>query len=438
MWPTQTSLACEPSDRTNTRDNPRALITALGIGQICSWGSFYYSFPLIVEAMIPELGWSKADVYGAVTIGLILAGLLAYPVGLAVDRGHGRRLMGGASVVVAMLMALWSQVDSIVSFYLLVAGIGALQAATLYEPAFAVIARRVGPANTRSGITALTLWAGFASTLFIPFVQFLLDRWGWRDALLVLAFINLSVCAVAYLSFIRPQRDVVVVMPVGSTGQTSTDKQEIGTALRKPVFWALMIATTAYAAMYSAFAFHMYPILLERGMDAGIVVTAIATIGPAQVLARILIGVFGSGLSVRRIGAFVVAMFPLAFGALILLPPNVGFIIAVFIVLGAANGIFTIVRGLVVPEMLGRRAYGAINGLLAVPGNLLRALAPVGAAWLWGMTGSYGVVLWVIVCAAAILAISFWTAAWLSKRTIQNMAGATDDYADVENISLKG
>ncbi|MEO6984164.1 MAG: MFS transporter [Paralcaligenes sp.] len=396
-------------------DNPRVLITALGIGQICSWGSFYYSFPLIVEAMTLDLGWSKADVYGAVTIGLVLAGLLAYPVGLAVDRGHGRTLMGGASVIVAALMALWSQVDGLVSFYLLIAGIGALQAATLYEPAFAVIARRVGPANTRTGITALTLWAGFASTLFIPFVQFLLDQWGWRNALLVLAFINLAVCAVAYLTFIRPQLDVVTVITPDRAGQATSDEQEISLAIRKPVFWALMVATTAYAAMFSAFTFHMYPMLLERGIDTGSVVTAIATIGPAQVLARVLVSVFGSRLSVRRIGAFVVTMFPLAFGALILLPSNVRFIIAVFIVLGAANGIFTIVRGLVVPEMLGRRAYGAINGLLAIPGNLLRALAPVAAAWLWGMTGSYGLVLWAIVAAAVILAISFWMAAFLSK-----------------------
>jgi hypothetical protein len=45
-------------------------ITALGIGQICSWGSLYCSFPLIADAMGRELGWSKPELYTAATAGL--------------------------------------------------------------------------------------------------------------------------------------------------------------------------------------------------------------------------------------------------------------------------------------------------------------------------------------------------------------------------------
>src|SRR5699024_5953180 len=123
-----------------------------------------------------------------------------------VDNGHGRALMGGASLMAGVLLACWSQVDGLLGFYLVIAGIGALQAAALYEPAFAVIARRVGTSKARAGITAITLWGGFASTVFIPLVQFLLDHWGWRDALLVLALINGLVCATAYFGFIRPDK----------------------------------------------------------------------------------------------------------------------------------------------------------------------------------------------------------------------------------------
>jgi hypothetical protein len=37
-------------------------IGALGIAQICSWGSLYYGFPLIAEAMSTEFGWTKPSV----------------------------------------------------------------------------------------------------------------------------------------------------------------------------------------------------------------------------------------------------------------------------------------------------------------------------------------------------------------------------------------
>src|SRR5690606_3210445 len=108
-----------------------AFITGLGVAQICSWGSLYYSFPLIAEAMRHDLGWSKAELYGAATLGLALAGLVAYPVGAAIDRGHGRAVMAGGSVAAGFLLFAWSQVASILAFYVCAAGIGALQAATL-------------------------------------------------------------------------------------------------------------------------------------------------------------------------------------------------------------------------------------------------------------------------------------------------------------------
>ncbi|MFW7342287.1 MFS transporter [Pollutimonas sp. H1-120] len=403
------------SSSSETTNSPRGLIIALGIGQVCAWGSLYYSFTLIAEAMMAELGWSKTDVYGAATIGLVLAGFLAYPVGIAVDKGYGRVLMGGASLMAGVLLALWSQVNSLMTFYLIIAGIGGLQAAALYEPAFAVMARRVGAGGARAGITAITLWGGFASTVFIPLVQFLLDHWGWREALLVLALINGLVCSVAHFGFIRPEKDAVHFNQHHHENPLATDKQEVKAAFRKPVFWLLMLALTAYAGAFTAFTFHMYPLLLEGGLSTSNVVWAIATIGPAQVAGRILISIYGSGTSMRRIGTFVVAVFPLVFIVLALQPTSMWISTAACVLYGASNGIFTIVRGLLVPEMLSRRAYGAINGLLTFPSTLARAFAPVAAAWLWSSTMSYDVVLWAIAACAAVLALSFWLAAWASR-----------------------
>jgi hypothetical protein len=65
----------------------RLFIAGLGIGQIASWGTLYYSFPLIAERMGQDLGLSKPEVYGAATIGLLVASVTAYPIGAAIDRG---------------------------------------------------------------------------------------------------------------------------------------------------------------------------------------------------------------------------------------------------------------------------------------------------------------------------------------------------------------
>ena len=68
-----------------SRRGETAFLSAIGFGQVCSWGTLYYSFALMVEAMRTDLGWPKTEIYGAATLGLTLAGLAAYPVGAAID-----------------------------------------------------------------------------------------------------------------------------------------------------------------------------------------------------------------------------------------------------------------------------------------------------------------------------------------------------------------
>jgi len=389
-------------------------ITALGIGQICSWGSLYYSFPQLAAAMGHDLGWSKPELYGAATLGLALSGLAAYPVGAAIDRGHGRIVMGGASILAGLLMLAWSQVQSLALFYVLFAGIGCLQAATLYEPAFAVVARRFGPGGARRGITALTLWGGFASTVFVPLIQILLDQFGWRGALVTLGLINTLLCGGLYLTAIRPASDVVSAALPPEHGAHAGSRGAVSRAVRTPVFWALALTFTAFAASFSAFTFHLYPLLMERGLDTASTVVVLTCIGPAQVAGRVGVWVFAPHASVRRIGSVVVILFPLAIVAIALLPPTLLGMAVVAVMYGAANGIMTIVRGLAVPEMLSREAYGAISGALAGPSLVARAAAPVGAAAIWSATQTYDSVLIVIFVGATLTAIGFWIAARFS------------------------
>ncbi|MCA0452191.1 MAG: hypothetical protein LCH62_20810, partial [Proteobacteria bacterium] len=69
---------------------------------------------------------------------------------------------------------------------------------------------------------------------------------------------------------------------------------------------------------------------------------------------------------------------------------------------GIGNGLMTIVRGTIVPELFGPRDYATVNGALALPFNLSRALAPGIAAALWRISGGYdGVSLALLVALSA-------------------------------------
>jgi hypothetical protein len=73
----------------------------------------------------------------------------------------------------------------------------------------------------------------------------------------------------------------------------------------------------------------------------------------------------------------------------------------------------TIVRGLVVPELLTRDAYGAINGAFALPTIFAKAAAPFGAALLWGRWGSHNSVLIAMLGGSLLLVVAFWLFAFL-------------------------
>lgn len=390
-------------------------INALGVAQICSWGTLFYGFPLIAEAMRQDLGWSKPLLYGAASLGMVLAGLAAYPVGSAIDRGHGRTLMAGASVVAGLLFAAWSQVTSVAAFYVVLAGLGCMQAAALYEPAFAVVARRLGPLGARRGITTLTLWGGFASTVFVPLIQLVIDAFGWRGALLMMAGVNALVCGGLYGFAIDPARDAGQGAQAADDGQALAGRKAVAAAMRLPSYWGLMVAWIAYAAAFASLTYHIYPLLLERGLDAAGVVAVMAVIGPAQVAGRVAIMALAADAPVRRLGSAIVVVFPLAAAGFAFAPPDALVIGVIAAFYGAANGMVTIVRGVAVPEMVSRQAYGAINGSLVGPLNVMQALAPLAAALLWEASGGYDAVLAAIFAGSVVLCAAFWFAAWKAR-----------------------
>ena len=392
-----------------------AFISALGIAQIASWGSLYYAFPLLAVPMEAALGSDRVALYLAPTIGLLVASLGAYPVGAAIDRGHGRWVMVGGSLLAALLLWAWSMTDSVAMLYLLFAGIGLAQSMTLYDPAFAVIARRYG-ADARHGITALTLWGGFASTVFIPLVQLLLDLSDWRTALTVLALINLVLCLPLHYWAIDRRRDAADVdKPAVQASVASRPTHSAGWALRRPVFWCLAASFTLYYGTFSALTYHLYPLLLERGLSAQAVVGAMALIGPAQVAGRLFVWMLARRQPARLVGGVTVAVLPLALALLALAEGPVALVIFALLY-GAANGIMTIVRGVAIPEMLTPQAYGAINGMIAVPTTLAKGLAPMAVAALWSAFGAYETVLTVLVAAGIAVACTFWVAAMISSR----------------------
>jgi predicted MFS family arabinose efflux permease len=383
----------------------------LGLGQIVSWGTLFYSFPLVAVPMSAELGVSKLDVYGAASLGLVSGGVAAVPIGRLIDTGRGRAVLTLGAIFGALMLGAWSRLETRDALMWLFVGIGIAQAACIYEPAFAVLARH-RPADARDAITRLTLWGGFASTVFVPLTQGLLETLGWRQTLVVLGFVQLGVAAVANRIAIGDDAAAPPARAAPAAAWSST----AGRVLASPVFWILALVFTLYFGAFSALALHLYPLLVERGAAPELVVLVIAVIGPAQVLGRLLLWKLGADLPIRPLGIATLAALCLGLVLLHRAGTSATALIAFGLIYGAGNGVITIVRGLVVPEMLSRRDYGSINGLLAAPSLVAKALAPVAAAWVWTRGAGYEAVLEAVLACSLLGLAGFVAAASMHRR----------------------
>lgn len=397
------------------RKRPSTILWVLSLGQLITWGLVYYTFPLFVVPMEKELGWSRNELFGALSAGLLVAGLCSIPVGAWIDRGHARLLMTGGSLLAAAMMVVWSYTNSLWAFYALWIGLGACQAVTLYEPAFAVITRVYGP-RFRGAIMVMTFVGGLASTFGIPFTQLLIDRIGWRPTLMVLAAIILCVAVFIHWMVVPgPKEEAVPIVPPVMP-KSGARKSPLASAIRVPAFWGLVVAFAGYGLAFSAMSFHLIPLLAERRVETGVVMAIIALIGPMQVVGRVLLMAGQRHITTIQLGALIYFAFPISMAMLAAGIDDVYGLILFAIVYGVANGLVTILRGMAVPEFIGPEGYGVVTGALTMPTNVMRAVGPLTAALAWSAFGGYTLVLWGLAGIMLVAAMGFAAAAILSKR----------------------
>ena len=131
-----------------------------------SWDALYYSFAIVPVPIERDLGWDKATVNGAWSIGLLFTGLAAFPVGIFLDRLGGRIIMTGSTLLGVACLLLWSNTEHLSTLYVVCIGLGIAMSGSLYEAGFGVLTRRF-PTTYTDQISRLTLVGGLAPTIFV-------------------------------------------------------------------------------------------------------------------------------------------------------------------------------------------------------------------------------------------------------------------------------
>ncbi|MEO8344910.1 MAG: MFS transporter [Betaproteobacteria bacterium] len=350
-------------------------VSALGIAQIISWGSLFYTIAVLGGAMRQELGISDVLLFGSFTAGLFLSGLVSPVVGRQIDMHGGRRVLAAGSLIGALASIVLASCQgplTMLAGWLLA---GAAMGACLYDPAFATL-HQISGTSYRRAVTALTLFGGFASTVFWPLSQYLLDVIGWRYTFAVYAGLHLVVCLPLHLLLV-PR-----VAP-HAAARDEPHAPNVAPAAGGAVFAWLATALALAAFMGTAIAAHLIDLLTATGLSARDAVLIGSLIGPMQVAGRIMEFAFGRHLRALSVGTLAFSLMALSL-ALFTQVHGVWIVALAFaMIYGWSNGVMTIVRGTVPAELFGPRGYGALLGRLARPQFVLKSSAPLALTLLY-------------------------------------------------------
>jgi predicted MFS family arabinose efflux permease len=346
-----------------------ALVGGVGLAQIASWGSLFYSIGVLGKPMREELGVSELFLFSAFTGGLLVSGTIAPFVGRWIDRYGGRVVLAFGSIgasIALLVLATAPNAAVLVLGWLLA---GCAMAATLYDPAFSTLSQHAG-AHYRRSVTALTLLGGFASTVFWPLSHLLLQEWGWRVTLAAYAGLQIAMCLPLHLLLI-PGRPA---SPHATVGEVAAAVQSPGLSDPRLKWLTASFAIGTFIA--AVVAVHMVGLLTGAGLSAAEAVTISMLMGPMQVVGRIIEISFASRVRAVTVG---IAAFALITVALMLLMATQGFgatAILFVVAFGFGNGVLTIVKGTAPAELFGREGMGALLGYLSRAAFYAKALAP--------------------------------------------------------------
>ncbi len=395
------------------------MVWVLAVTEAISYGALFYSFAVMVVPMREDLGAGTAELAGALTLSLAITGLAAVPAGRWLDRHGARGLMTWGSVLAGLSVAAWSRAENLPQLYLAFAGMGLAGAAVMYEPAFAVI-NTWFDRDRHAALLALTVIAGFSSTVFLPLSQVLVDSIGWRDAVLVLAALAASCALPHHLVLRRAPADLglhVDGVPPDEVGP-SLDTAAVVAAIHGPAearaAWrdrAVRLLTAAVlleTVAVTVVAVHLVSYLRGDGFSAGSAATAAGMLGAMQVAGRIALTRVARRWGMGRTAAVMVAGQSLGVAALFAFPDPLSAV--VFVVLfGAGFGVMSIARPALLGAYVARPIFASVSGMQTLVLNAGRVVAPVSAGALISAAG-YGATFAVVATCALLTAALLITA----------------------------
>lgn len=357
-----------------------------------------HGFGLWLQPITQAQDWTRENFAFAIAIQNLTWGFAGIFSGMLADRFGAFRVIVTCSVLYALGLVGMAYSDT-PALFTASAGvlIGIAQAGTTYAVIYGVIGRNVS-AEKRSWAMGVAAAAGsFGQFLMVPTEGFLIQTFGWQQALVMLSLAAMMVIPLAF----------GLREPGFAGGAAPKRDQTILHALREafayPSFQLLMAGYFVCGFQVVFIGVHMPSYLKDKGLSPEVASMALALIGLFNVFGTYIAGSLGQRLAKRKILSFIYLSRAIAISVFLLAPltPMSVYIFA------ATMGLLWLSTvpptNAVVAQIFGVAHLSMLSGFVFFSHQIGSFMGVWLGGYLYDKTGSYDIV-WYISIALGVFA----------------------------------
>lgn len=385
-----------------------------------SWPRFYYgwivvavvglagftqsagTFPVwgvLLKPMTEDFGWSRSVFTASTSIGTIAAGVISIGIGPLIDRFGTRWTLVISLSILGLSLVLMAGVTTLWQFYglqivgrIMTMGVIAL-ALSIVIPKWFI--RKRGRAVALSGLGMMG-----GGSLTPLYVQFLVNQWNWRVAVLVTGLVVWIVSLLPSGIFIRRQPEDLGLLPDGDkitheirVGSDLSNLQNevslnVKQVIKLPSFYFLTIAFSLVFLVGPGFILHMVPYFTDMGITPGTAVSIVALWAAMGAIGALFFGFLVEKVNIRLVLSWNFVLGALGFVFLLLINSvTLGFLWAIY--MGIIGGAVLPLYQVIFADYYGRASLGAIRGIVWPVQMAANAMGPLSAAIAYDVFGDY-------------------------------------------------
>jgi MFS family permease len=371
-----------------------AVITCVAMGAM-------FALPVYLQPIATETGWSRAGISGAMTVGFIVMGIAGFGWGTLSDRIGARPVVLMASALLGAGLIIASRASNLLVFQFAYGGLVGASGGAFFAP---IMAATVGwfDKHRSLAISLVSIGTGVAPMVMTPFTTILIESYGWRSAMLMVAIgATILLLPVALLIRTAPAS----AQPASAAGPavpSPPPPKGFGAsalaALRTPQFIVLAVTFFFCCGAHSGPIFHTVTYAMICGA-APLAAAAIYSIeGLAGLFGRLFFGLIADRVGVKRVIVGGLALQAIGIYSYIYVSGINDFYIRA-VILGMAYGGVMPLYNVLAREYFSQSVMGTVLGAAGLTSSLGMALGPLGGGWLYDTFGTYH---WLYVASAAI------------------------------------